>query len=331
MGAIAGSLVADAFALGQNEWSERGTRSLHVAEGHLRGAPTPLDLTPDLAVPTAVGLASSGAPLLMNATTVALIDLIGAGLDGDVPLSSHDPLLSKAIELARSGAFIDAVAGAGGDPEFASLVGAIVGLQGGLGAVPARLVSSGCAPDGTHGRRYIRRLSNRLLGVELPNWYDPRRRRGPKEVLPGLWLSNLHGLSHFVDRHPNGLVLSLCDEEGRLANHANHITFHLEDKPGSDANPSLELVVDEVLGEIRMARENGQPVLVHCRHGASRTGLILRILLVEELGLSAEDAIIEAQCHWPHTSTWNRAWAREVERRCAQRAESGDTSTDMEG
>lgn len=317
MGAIAGSLVADALALGQSEWTERGGRSLDIADDLIAGAPTPLDLTPDVAVPTAVGLASTGAPLLMNSTTVALIDLIGRGLEGDVPLSSHDPLVSKAIELARSGTFVDAVAGAGGDPELASLVGAMVGIQGGLGAVPARLVSSCCAPDGTRGRRYLRRLSNRLLGIELPNWYDPRRRRGPKEVLPGLWLSNLYGLSRFIERHPDGLVLSLCDEEGRLADHAHHVTFHLEDKPGSDANPSLSLVVDEVLAEIRSARDAGQPVLVHCRHGASRTGLILRALLVEELGLSADDAIVEAQCHWTHTSTWNRTWAREVERRSA--------------
>ena len=134
-------------------------------------------------------------------------------------------------------------------------------------------------------------------------------------MLPGLWLSNLLGVGAFTANHPDGLVLSLCDDEGRVANHPHQVTFHLEDTPKAKANPRLAGVVDDILAEIGTARAAGQPVLVHCRHGASRTGLILRILLVDELGLDAEDALTEAQCLWPHTSTWNREWATEVERR----------------
>ncbi len=317
MGTIAGSLLADTLTATPRAWTVRAIRSLDIAEALVAGEPVPVDLAPDVAVPASMGLALRGAPLLMDSTTVALIDLVGRALDGVEPLASADPLLSKAIELSRSTTFVDAIEGAGGEPELASLVGALVGLRGGLGAIPARLVSTISASDGTRGRRYLRGLTNRLLGIDLPNWYDPRRRRGPKEVLPGLWLSNLYGISAFVDSYPDGLVLSLCDEEGRLADHGHHITFHLEDAPRSDANPSLDFVIDDVIGEIAAARQTGQPVLVHCRHGASRTGLILRILLVQELGISAEDALVEAQCHWSHTSTWNRDWTRAVERRAA--------------
>ena len=159
-----------------------------------------------------------------------------------------------------------------------------------------------------------------MLKLERTSWYDARSRRGPREIVSGVWLSNIHGLGAFTVEHPDGLVLSLCDIEGRLDDHEHQITFHLDDTPKREANPSLELVIDEILSEVRTARERKQPVLVHCRHGASRTGLILRLLLVEDLGLDADDALTEAQCLWPHTSTWNKAWAREIERRCAERS-----------
>ena len=100
-----------------------------------------------------------------------------------------------------------------------------------------------------------------------------------------------------------------------MAGHPHHVTFHLEDTPRSDANPSLALVIDEILAEISQARAAGQPVLVHCRHGASRSGLVLRLLLVDELGLSADDALTEAMCRWSHTSTWNTDWTDVVRRR----------------
>ena len=315
MGSIAGSLVADMLSSETDAWTPRAMQALDLAEAVLAGTPVPIDLSADVAVPVAVGLASSGSPLLVDSTTVELIDLVARGLGGETPLPSQDPLLAKALELARPAPFVDAVTLSDGDPQLASLVGTFVGLEGGLGAIPARLVSSCCAADGTRGRRYLRGLTNRLLGLELPNWYDPRRRRGPKEVLPGLWLSNLYGIPRFVDAFPDGLVLSLCDDEGRLSTHPNHVMFHLEDTPKAQANPSLGLVVDEILTEIAEARTAGQPVLLHCRHGASRTGLILRILIADELELSADDALVEAQCHWSHTSTWNREWNREVERR----------------
>ncbi len=319
MGALAGTLVAGAKGQDSATWTPDGMEMLRQAEHFLAGGPTPIDLSPVHAVGVALGLASGGAPLLVDATTVSLIDSVRDGLVSTGHPTPDDPILAKAAELARCGSFGEAVAGAGGDEELSMLVGLFVGLDGGIGALPARLVSAGSAPGGGRGRRYLCGLTNRLLGVEKPNWYDPRNRRGPKEVLPGLWLSNLYGISRFTADHPNGLVLSLCNEEGRLDGHPHHVTFHIEDTPKTDANPSIEIVVDEVLAEITQARRTGQPVLVHCRHGASRTGLILRLVLLGELDASADDILTEALCLWPHTSTWNTDWMTLVERRAEQR------------
>lgn len=315
MGAVSGALVAEALANQSPLWGGYGDQMLAAAERLLSGSPVDIDLKPTHSIATAIGVAGTGTPLLLDQTTAALIDIVNTGLGSPVPIGSTDPLLAKALDAAQQHPFEDAVRAAGGDIDLAMLTGMFVGLYGGLGAVPARLVSQVRNAEDTRGRRYIANLVNRLLGIEKPNWYDPRQRRGPKEVLPGLWVSNLYGHSQFVADHPDGLVLSLCNEEGRLAGHPNHITFHLEDAPKTDANPSVELVVDEVLREIAAARQAGRPVLLHCRHGASRTGLILRLILVEELDVSASDALTEAQCLWPHTSSWNMAWNDLVERR----------------
>lgn len=320
MGAIAGALVADAVVTGSDAWTDAGLTSIAAAESLLAGSPTPIDLAADLAWPTAVGLSDAPPPLLADQASVDLIDATRSALTTGDPLPVSDPLLSNLATMARTSRFDDVLVRADGDPATARLLGGMFGLEHGLGAIPARLVSTIAAPDGRRGRRYLCGLTNRLLRIERPLWYDPRNRRGPKEVLPGLWLSNLLGVGAFTSNHPEGLVLSLCDDEGRVASHPHQVAFHLEDTPKARANPSLPMVVDEILGEISVARADGQPVLVHCRHGASRTGLILRILLVEELGLSAEDALTEAQCLWSHTSTWNREWKAEVERRADARS-----------
>lgn len=314
-GAVVGALVADAVASGSATWTEGALRSIDIAESMLTGSPAPIDLQPHDAVAAAIGLSDGPGPLLVDPTTVELVDAVRHVLDKGSAYDLRDSVLVKAAELARANTFVDAVQLAGEDAEFARLVGALAGLEGGLGAIPARLVSTMQSSGNRKGRRYLGGLTNRLLGIERPQWYDARRRRGPAEVLPGLWVSNLLSVQRFTSAHPVGLVLSLCDDEGRFENHPHHVTFHLEDTPRTDANPSLEIVIDDVLGEIAAARAAGQPVLVHCRHGASRTGLILRLLLVEELGLSADDAFTEAQCLWSHTSSWNKDWTRLVESR----------------
>ncbi|MEM7094510.1 MAG: hypothetical protein AAF567_16020 [Actinomycetota bacterium] len=323
MGAITGALIADSIRAGSTVWTDRGRAMLAHAEDLLRGHPTPIDLTAHEGVAVAVGLADAAPPLLMDAAMVELIDATRGWLDGADPLAFTDAGLVQAADLARGSLDFESMVATPDDDVVALLAGALRGLERGIGAIPARRVAAIGDPDGRRGRRYVSRLVDRMLRLERNDWYDARSRRGPKEVLPGVWLANIHGLGAFTTEHPDGLVLSLCDIEGRLDDHEHQITFHLDDSPKAEANPDLGVVLDEVLHEVRTARAGDQPVLVHCRHGASRTGLILRLLLAEEHGLDAEDALMEAQCVWPHTSTWNAAWNRVVDRRCsASRADS---------
>lgn len=320
MGAIAGSLIAGAQVDGAEHWTSIGQRSIDTAEALLRGEAVPIDLAPTTATPVAVGLAAHATPLLVDPTSVCLIDHVRCHLAGAPSTTPPlDPMMARAFGLAQSGDFTTAVSNACEDgADVAVLVGALAGLERGVGAIPARLVSGIGEPDGRRGRRYLSLLTARLLGIDRSSWYAPRRRRAPREVLPGLWLSCVLGAPAFAKHHPNGLVLSLCDPQGALDGHDERITFHLDDTPKADANPSLDFVLDEVLAEVRRARSAQRPVLVHCRHGASRTGLILRLILTEELHLDPEAALTEAQCLWPATSTWNTAWNRAVERRAGQ-------------
>jgi len=315
MGALAGASAAEALYDDRTTWGDRAVATFAHGEALLKGAQLPIDLAPVEALAVAVGLAGQASPLLADTATVELIDHVNALLASELPPPFGAVQLATARRVAEgAGGFADAIAAAN-DTDEAALIGGLYGLQHGVGAMPARLVSTITDGDGHNSRRYLARLTDRLLGIRRNDWYDPRNRRGPKQVLPGLWLSNLFGVASFVRNHPDGLVLSLCDIEGRIDDHEHQITFHLDDTPNPRPNPSLSTVIQDVLAEISKARAAGQPVLLHCRHGASRTGLILRLLLVDEQQLTATDALIEAQCVWPHVSSWNTAWNREVERR----------------
>lgn len=330
MGAISGATLAEAAVLsevavaseamlrGNAAWGERAAAAVAHAEAWLGRTEVPIDLASVEAIAVAVGLSSQASPLLAYASTVELIDHVRAWMN-DEPVSSFvDPALAAAAQIASEAPDFNSVIASASTVEQAILVGGLYGLRNGIGGIPARMVSTLTDPDGRNARRYLARLTDRLLGIRRNDWYDPRNRRGPKQVLPGLWLTNLFGLTSFVQQHPDGLVLSLCDIEGRIDDHAEQITFHIDDTPNPRPNPSLQFVIDDVLAEVSAARKAGQPVVLHCRHGASRTGLILRLLLVEEQGLSPADALTEAQCLWPHTSSWNKAWKREIERRATK-------------
>ena len=51
--------------------------------------------------------------------------------------------------------------------------------------------------------------------------------------------------------------------------------------------------VDEVVAALRMVRESEKPVLLHCQHGADRTGLVMAVYRVAEQGWSREEAMDE--------------------------------------
>lgn len=115
------------------------------------------------------------------------------------------------------------------------------------------------------------------------------------------------------------MVVSLC-RTGDLVRVPDHLRVHLVDGAAPADNPRLSEVVDDVLDEVAAWRQAGRAVLVHCHHGASRTGLFLRAWLQRERGLGYEEALTEASRRWEHTSTWNARFEQELRRRGGGRA-----------
>lgn len=334
VGALAGLAVADALparpplppricggAFEPLEWGVVAARCFAVAEQTVRREMLDMGLGATDIVGAAIALADpdTSPPLLVDGDAVLVCSLVRAGLVGKLDLAGvagAGPGTATAMQIvATADDYCEAVSAA--DPAKRALVGALAGLRWGPAAIPAAWITGvhGLVGERTYGLRQLRRLAERLMGQDAPIPPEPRRSLGPRQVAPKLWLSNLHAVPRFVDAHPEGAVISLCPTTGAFDHHPTRREFALHDAGGSRVNPRLSATVDEVLATIATFHAEDRDVLVHCHHGASRTGLILRAWLIEELGLSDEDATAEAQARWQKTSTWNAAFAAEIRRR----------------
>jgi len=305
------------------QWSAiAGTSFLH-AERLLSREPLAMDLSATDVVASAIALADPDTPppLLIDPDAVMVCGAVRAGLLGQLDLvdaPSATPIVQDATKTtAGTGSFVDAVTAA--SLTSRALTGALAGLRWGPGAIPAAWMTGISGPVGSrsYGLRQLRRLAERLMQQDAPVPPEPRRSLGPRQVAPMLWLSNLHAVPRFLAEHPGGAVVSLCPTTGAFDNHPVRREFALHDAGGRAVNPHLSTTLDEILATIATFHRQERPVLVHCHHGASRTGLVLRAWLIENLGLSADDATTEAQVRWPKTSTWNRAFSAEISRRAS--------------
>lgn len=207
----------------------------------------------------------------------------------------------------------------GGDTDTVACVkGQLAGAAYGVSAVPVRwasrvhgLVPGDPEPVARDGAD-LAALALRLAGVQpRPLAPLPPVPLGPREVEPGLLVGDLHAASLVPD---GTVVVSLC-RTGDLVGGPDHLRAHLVDSTQPADNPHLAAVVDDVLDEVAAWRAAGRTVLVHCHHGASRTGLLLRAWLQRERGLGYDAALAEARRLWEHTSTWNTHFEEELRRR----------------
>ena len=307
-------------------WGAITDRALVAAESCTKSKALDIDLTSAEIAPAALYLAANkvSAPLLADSGAVAMIDRIATAMrrpqnDGfDLDGALGDPSTLATLRGAASFApMVTALHGSGAPPDQLALAGALGGARWGPGAIPAAWVTSLAGPVGSYNYRLrqLTRLAERLLGEDAPQPPEPRRWVGPSEVAPKLWLSNMPAARRFAERHPDGAIVSLCPTTGALDSHTLRREFVLHDASASHANPHLSSQLDEVLATVDAFHDAGRDVLVHCHHGASRTGLVLRAWLMRDGDLSFDDATAEAQARWSKTSTWNHAFTRELRRR----------------
>src|SRR5262249_1353990 len=70
-------------------------------------------------------------------------------------------------------------------------------------------------------------------------------------------------------------------------------------------NPSLGLVLADVLDSIDAFLGEGRQVVVHCHVGQSRTGFVLRAWLMRHNGWDEPMARQHLEPRWPHLLAWN--------------------------
>ncbi len=302
-GVLVGAAVGDALARvagdgwpvpvlgGRGEltssWGSPITSMVQAAERVLRGEGLDVGAAPTEVLGAAVAdtAAGRGAPLLVDGIAAAVYDAVAGSVAGrGVQTHGLGGVVGEALACADTPGFEEALRGA-------------------------------WEMEGHGGRRLYRhrdllRLADRLVGFEVPMPPDPRRRIGPVEVFGGIWAANAFRVPAFVERHPDGAVISMCPMGDLLDGHRVRRTVLIEDVAVRAANPRLAEVIEELVATIAAFRAEGREVLVHCHHGVSRTGLALRAWLMHETGLSEPDATSEVEARWPWLSTANRRFTQ---------------------
>ncbi len=212
---------------------------------------------------------------------------------------------------------VTAVINLGDDADsVAAVAGALAGAKFGIQSIPTRWLTyvhgDVTNPDG-HVRHYdhlaLQSLALSLVGH--PTAVDPidEQPLEPREVLPGLWASSRSGVRTVPD---DWAVVSLCRIDQSMRRPIRREVY-LIDKDG-DHNPSLPLMVDDVLDSIDAFIAEGRQVVVHCHGGRSRTGLILAAHMMRHGRSLAEAHALLAE-KWPDAYFINAAFAKELQRR----------------
>ena len=145
----------------------------------------------------------------------------------------------------------------------------------------------------------LNEISRSLTNLQPPPDAPDETPAGPAEVEERLFAANRSGASHAP---LDWAIVSLCLVGNRFENHKLRREIYLIDQP-SDANPDLEVAVNDAVTSIDAFLDEGHTVLVHCHGGRSRTGLILKAWKMKKEGWSGTDG--EQRAHMWLSQKWN--------------------------
>lgn len=215
--------------------------------------------------------------------------------------------LAQAVWAVRTHASFAAAARAvvnlGGDTDtVACVTGALAGAAWGVQAIPSAWTSvvHGSVPGDpdpvASDLESLQALAFRLAGRTV----RPISALGPPlpilRVAPHLFATDLAG-ARAADGYA---VVSLS----RGYDHPARQVW-LVDSDDPARNPHLETTVADTVAEIERLRAEGRDVLVHCHHGRSRTGLVVRAWLQQVEGLSHGEALNRALQLDGRFAPWN--------------------------
>jgi ADP-ribosyl-[dinitrogen reductase] hydrolase len=210
----------------------------------------------------------------------------------------HDSFPAAVVAAIDLGGDTDTVAAVAG-----GLAGAIHGIQGIPSRWPTYLHGHVTTPAGpvTYRLRDLQTLTLRLLGNDTTPEAGLGPPRGPTELAPGLFAADLRAAG---DVPTDWAVVSLCRVADQFTEHPLRREVYLVDKDDGH-NPGLARVIADVVDTIDAFLAEGRPTVVHCHHGASRTGLVLRAWLMHHHGWDAGTATDFVAERWPVFSDWN--------------------------
>ena len=229
----------------------------------------------------------------------------------EVPNGSVWGCLAQAVWAVRTtDTFADAVIAAielGGDTDtVAAVAGGLAGAVYGIQAIPSRWTTyvhgSVTTADGarTYDLTDLQEIALRLVGKQPVPMEPLGSPAGPTEIAPGLFAADLGAAAA---TSPDRAVVSLCRAGGALDGHPIRRSVFLIDQPG--ANPDLDTVVDDAVATIDAFLAEGREVVVHCHHGQSRTGFVLRAWLMRHHGWDEPTATAHLAERWPHLRLHN--------------------------
>lgn len=189
------------------------------------------------------------------------------------------------------------------------LTGAAIGAVHGIHRIPSNLTSAIRNVDGLTSQAVSRQrervivtglwdlqnIALQLAGLPIPKEARPEPSVGPVMVGQNLYAANLLGA---LGVPHSWSVISLCRVGESFDFHSHHRQIYLIDQEG-DINPDLAAVVQDAVDAIDIALSKGQPVVVHCHGGRSRTGLILKAWKMRRDGVDEQVAHEWLKAVWP--------------------------------
>lgn len=235
--------------------------------------------------------------------------------------------LAEAVWAVRStSTFADAITTTidlGGDTDtVAAVAGGLAGAIHGIAGVPSRWATyvhgHVTTPDGATTCRLadLQELTLRLLGHRVALDTAPGEACGPTEIAPGLHAADLTAAAGVPT---DWAVMSFCRVGDRFDAHPVRRLAYLVDT--ERAEPDLEQVVADAVDTIDAFLAESRPTVVHCHHGASRTGLILRAWLMRQHRWDATIATEHLAERWPRLSQWNERFDHFLHTTWTQRTE----------
>jgi ADP-ribosyl-[dinitrogen reductase] hydrolase len=222
--------------------------------------------------------------------------------------------LAQAIWAVRGARdFEDAVVRAiqlGGDTDtVACVAGAIAGARGGMQEIPMRWATyvhgrlTDPAGPASYDLSRLQDLARRLIRKPAQPESPAETPAGPSEVAPGLHAANLEGATSAPTEWG---VVSLCRTGDRFSGHPVRRQAYMVDREGHESNPVLAHAVTEAVDAVDAMLADGLSVVVHCRSGVSRTGLVLKAWKMRRDGVTERDAHEWLCARWPLYSDYRR-------------------------